>query len=112
MVSAFQALLELEGMVAHVATSAKEGISLLEKQKVDLLITDLSMPDVDGFEFLGQVRALPGLAELPAIAISGLARERDLLRAREAGFFAHLSKPISIDGLFNVISSLNICPAH
>jgi two-component system CheB/CheR fusion protein len=112
MVSAFQALLEMEGMMTHVATSAMEGLSVLKEKKVDLLITDLSMPEVDGFEFLKQVRALPGLAELPAIAVSGLARERDLMRAREAGFRAHLSKPISIDGLFKVISSLNIRQAH
>jgi len=112
MVAAFQALLEMEGMVTHVATSAKEGISVLKEKKVDLLITDLSMPVVDGFEFLSQVRGLPGLAELPAIAVSGLARERDLIRAREAGFLAHLSKPISINGLFKVISSLNLCQAN
>ena len=98
-VLAFQALLGMEGAIVHVATSGTEGLRLLEANEVDLLISDISMPEMDGCEFLQAARRLPGYAELPAIAISGLGRPKDIARARECGFAAHLGKPMSMDRL-------------
>ena len=98
-VMAFQALLGTEGAVVDVATSGSEGLRLLEANDIDLLISDISMPEMDGCEFLKAARSMPRYAGLPAIAISGLARPKDLARARESGFAAHLVKPMSMDRL-------------
>ena len=98
-VLAFQALLGLQGAAVDVATSGKEGLRLLEAKEIDLLISDISMPEMDGCEFLQAARRLPGYASLPAIAISGLSRPKDIARARESGYAAHLGKPMSMDRL-------------
>jgi len=64
---------------------------------VDLVISDLSMPDIDGFEFIQAVRAQPALERLPAIALSGLARDQDVQRARKAGFSDFMTKPVTLE---------------
>jgi hypothetical protein len=62
----------------------------------NLLISDLGMPDVDGFELLDWVRASAKEegGQVPAIALTAFARSEDRLRALEAGFSAHISKPV------------------
>jgi two-component system CheB/CheR fusion protein len=101
-----KALLEMHGAGVEVATSARQGLALLEEGAFDLLISDISMPEMDGYDFLRAVRKMPRYAQLPAIAVSGLAREQDVLRAREAGFAAHIGKPMSVERLAEVIREL------
>jgi CheY-like chemotaxis protein len=64
------------------------------------------MPDTDGYEFLTKVKAIPGMAEIPAIAISGYASEGDRLRAINVGYVELVPKPINIDDLFSLIEQL------
>jgi two-component system CheB/CheR fusion protein len=96
----------MHGAGVEVATSARQGLALLEEGAFDLLISDISMPEMDGYDFLRAVRKMPRYAQLPAIAVSGLAREQDVLRAREAGFAAHIGKPMSVERLAEVIREL------
>lgn len=105
-VMVFQSLLEMEGAHVDVATSAPEALQALEKKEIDIVISDISMPGMDGFQFLEAMRAMPGCVDIPAIALSGLVRERDIARALQAGFSAHLSKPVSIPKLMNTLQSL------
>ncbi|MBB3221529.1 CheR family methyltransferase [Pseudoduganella umbonata] len=102
----FQALLELEGAEVHVATTARRALQLLGEQSVDLVISDLSMPDMDGFEFIEAVRAQPKLQGLPAIALSGLARDQDVQRARNAGFSDFMTKPVTLELLNERVARL------
>jgi two-component system, chemotaxis family, CheB/CheR fusion protein len=102
----FQTLLELEGAVVIVATMARDGLEALRRQAFDLVISDLSMPDMDGFEFIRTLRQMPGLHELPAIAASGLGRDKDVRAALEAGFTDHITKPVSMELLCEKISRL------
>jgi two-component system CheB/CheR fusion protein len=92
--------------VAWAATSGREGLEVLEREDIDLLISDISMPEMDGCEFLQTVRRMPRYANLPAVAVSGLGREKDIAMARGAGFSAYIGKPMSIERLTAVILEL------
>ena len=101
-----QSLLELYGAEVLVATSARQALEILGREQVDLLISDISMPDMDGYGLLSEVRKMPRHATLPAVAVTGLGREQDIAAAREAGFSAHLGKPLSVDRLLAIIPGL------
>ncbi len=68
------------------------------------------MPDIDGYQLLEQLRLLPGLSEVPAIAISGYASEEDRERALAVGYLALVPKPIDVDVLFGLIQDLKSPP--
>lgn len=106
MLQVFKSLLETTGAQVFDATSAAQGLEILAREDVDLLISDISMPEVDGYEFLRRVHALPKYANLPAIAITSMRRDSDIARARVAGFSAHLGKPVSVDRLNAIINDL------
>ncbi len=99
-------LLDLEGAVVSVAISAREVLDILQREQIDLLISDISMPEMDGYELLREVRKMPRYARLPAIAMSGLSREKDIANAREAGFSAHLGKPVQMERVMEIITKL------
>ncbi|MES2626130.1 MAG: CheR family methyltransferase [Pseudomonadota bacterium] len=106
MISAFKTLLEMEGAEVLIACSAKEGIEIVKREKIDLLISDISMPEMNGYEFIKKVRQLPTGAKLPAIALSGLSREQDIAQCFKAGFSAHFNKPLSLERLIGTIVKL------
>jgi two-component system CheB/CheR fusion protein len=95
----FKELLELDGAVVSVATSARQGLQLLGSEGFDLVLSDISMPEMDGYAFMRAVRAQPALRAIPAIAASGLGQEADMRRALEAGFSDYITKPVAIDVL-------------
>jgi CheY-like chemotaxis protein len=78
------------------AANADEALTLVERERPGLLISDIGMPDVDGFELLAKVRALGSGrgGRVPAIALTAFARSEDRLRALESGFRDHVSKPV------------------
>ena len=96
-------LLEFEGALAEAATSGAEALEILCHKKFDLLITDISMPGMDGFEVLQKLRAQPSTAALPAVALTGFGRAEDIVRAKAEGFVTHLTKPIKIDELIETL---------
>ncbi|WP_152603081.1 CheR family methyltransferase [Caballeronia sordidicola] len=97
--SAFAALLELEGALVATAHDGEDALALLERNPVDLLLCDISMPGVDGYDLMGRVRANPRLAQLPAIALTGYSTGADDQRARTSGFDLTLTKPVSLEAL-------------
>lgn len=106
LVIAFQALLELEGAKVLIATAANEGLAALVSNDIDVIISDISMPDMDGYAFLEAAHKMPRYANVPAVALSGLAREADITRARDAGYGAHLTKPVSVEKLISTVRAL------
>jgi len=95
-----------EGAVVSTASSAAEALSRAVTRCPHIIISDIGMPDVDGYQLLEQLRLLPGLSDVPAIAVSGYASEEDRERALAVGYLALVPKPIDIDNLFNLIHNL------
>ena len=98
----------LQGFGAHVllADSARHARERLAQHAVDVLVSDLGMPDEDGFALIESVRADAGHARLPAVALSAYARPEDRTHALAAGFDMHLAKPVEIDELVAAIRGL------
>ena len=80
----------------HSAGSAVEALALLEKEWPDVVLADIGMPGVDGYEFVRRLRAMGPRQgrELPVVALTALARSEDRRRAMLAGFDLHLAKPV------------------
>jgi two-component system CheB/CheR fusion protein len=106
MLHAFKSLLEMSGATVFEATGTRQGLEILGRERIDLLISDISMPEIDGYEFLRRVHAMPAYANLPAIAITGMRRDSDIAQARAAGFSAHLGKPVSVERLSSIVRDL------
>jgi PAS domain S-box-containing protein len=96
------------GATVHIAASAREAFARFRETVPNLLISDLGMPEVDGFELLDWVRHLPKEegGQVPAIALTAFARSEDRLRALEAGFSAHISKPVEPSELIATVASV------
>jgi CheY-like chemotaxis protein len=99
----------LEECQATVLTagSALEGLQLIEAHRPDVLISDIGMPDVNGFEFLRRVRALGKErgGDVPAVALTAFARAQDRLLALRAGYIVHLAKPVEAPELMAVVAA-------
>ena len=99
-------LLEISGATVHAATSGREALRIARKQEFDVVLSDISMPGMDGFEFLSKLRQIPGKEDLPAVALTGFGRPEDVQRARNEGFYAHLTKPFDIQTLAKLLQKL------
>ncbi|GAC1394788.1 MAG: hypothetical protein NVSMB47_04320 [Polyangiales bacterium] len=96
-----------EGATVLVAGSAVEARKTLAGAQVDVLISDVGMPGEDGYALIRSVRAsFPGRDRIPALALTGYAGLDDRARAREAGFDAHLTKPVDLDALLAQVAQL------
>ena len=102
----FSALLRMEGATVDIATSGQQALEMLEKNSYDLLISDLGMPYMDGYELIRKVRKRPDWRNLKAIALSGYGRHVDTVRALQSGFNAHLSKPATVAHICQSIAHL------
>ena len=102
--------LTLKGLGAAItlADSASFALKAIEKEKFDLIISDIGMPDEDGFSLIKKIRNLPAERDrkIPAIALTAYARAEDRIKALQSGFQMHISKPINLNELTAVISSI------
>jgi signal transduction histidine kinase len=100
------AIFRREGASVTTAVSAAEALQSAVTKRPDIIVSDIGMPETDGYQLLEQLRILPGLKDVPAIAISGYASEDDRQRALASGYLALVPKPIEVDVLFNLIQGL------
>jgi signal transduction histidine kinase/ActR/RegA family two-component response regulator len=100
-------ILERSSAEVAVVSSGQEALAAIENVQPDVLVCDLAMPEMDGYELLENVRRLePELGQLPVIAFTAAARSEDLARTRRAGFQAHLAKPVDPSKLVTTILQL------
>lgn len=96
------------GAEVILASSVDQALSLLPSFRPDVLVSDIAMPDRDGYAFIRSVRALSAESggRTPAVALTAHARSEDSRRAFAAGFQKHLSKPVDVDHLVTTVANL------
>ena len=101
-------ILEERGARATCASNAPEALDALASERFDILLSDVGMPDMDGYELIRRVRVLDAsrAGPIPAIAITAYARPEDRQRSLLAGFHMHLSKPVEARELIASIAGL------
>ena len=89
-------LLELQGYQIRTAGDATDALALAAAWRPHIVVLDLGLPEMDGWELARQLRQLEGLSEVRIVALTGYGSERDRERSREAGIDLHLLKPIEV----------------
>jgi two-component system, chemotaxis family, CheB/CheR fusion protein len=99
-------LFEIDGATVATASSGDEALKIISESEFDVMLSDISMPGMDGFELLQRLRKLPGGADLPVLALTGFGRAEDVERAEAEGFFSHVTKPIDLPKLVEILRTL------
>ncbi len=103
---AVQAYLEDSDFAVEVASNARDGWELLQQTNPDLVISDIMMPQVDGYQFLKQVREDPRYRALPVVFLTAKGMTSDRIQGYQAGCDAYLSKPFDPDELVAIVTNL------
>jgi DNA-binding NarL/FixJ family response regulator len=103
---AVQAYLEDSDFAVEVASNARDGWELLQQYNPDLVISDIMMPQVDGYQFLKQVREDPRYKALPVVFLTAKGMTSDRIQGYQAGCDAYLSKPFDPDELVAIVTNL------
>jgi PAS domain S-box-containing protein len=98
------AILRLLGNEVECAYSGSAALDIAAHFRPAVVLLDLAMPDIDGFETLRRLRRIPGMEKVFAIAMTGYGTQDDKKRTVEAGFGAHLTKPVELDALVNLLN--------
>jgi len=96
-------LLERRGYAVQIANGVQAALDLAAKNHLDLLISDLGLPDGTGFELMEKIRQR---SDLKGIALSGFGTEEDVARSRKAGFTEHLIKPVNVENLDAILKRI------
>jgi signal transduction histidine kinase/CheY-like chemotaxis protein len=98
-------VLTMEGHRVSVATDGRTGIAKARDLRPDIILCDIGLPDVDGYDVVRTLRADGRLAATRFVALSGYAQPEDRARASEAGFDLHLAKPAPVEALLALVAS-------
>ncbi len=104
--SVLKMLLELQGYQVITAMNGRAGFLEIEKEKVDIILTDVMMPDVDGFEFCRQIKADDRYRNIPVVMLTAMLSKEDRIRGIEAGAEDFITKPINQNEVFARIRML------
>jgi CheY-like chemotaxis protein len=99
-------LLRLEGHVVEEATDGPSAVEAILRTRPDVALIDIGLPGLDGYEVARRVRARPEGQDVLLVTLTGYGLEADRQRAREAGFDAHLVKPLDPEKLDEVLSKI------
>jgi PAS domain S-box-containing protein len=101
-------VLKRYGAIVTTVTSAKQALRALVDSESDIMLSDIGMPDVDGCMLMRQIRTskVERIRQIPAIALTAYASDRDRQQARAAGFQTHLAKPVELASLIAAIANL------
>jgi len=99
-------VLSTRGFRCLPASNGKEALAILDHEQVDLILTDLSMPVLDGYRTTQLIRARPGLANVPIVAVTAFALNDEGEAARQIGCTEYLTKPFKPRQLLEVVDRL------
>jgi PAS domain S-box-containing protein len=105
-IAMLEELLKVSGAIVMTATNGADALRIASENEFDVILSDISMPEMDGFEFLQRLRQIEGRQHVPVVAITGFGRNADMERARVAGFYSHLTKPLNLQALAEVLQQL------
>jgi CheY-like chemotaxis protein len=103
-------LLELEGHRVAAVETGERAVQLALEQKFTVALIDIGLPDLDGYQVAGRIRASAAGNSLLLIALTGYGQPEDVRRALAAGFNAHLVKPVDPDALTKTLADLSPNP--
>ncbi len=109
-VDMLRTLLEMDGAMVSTAGGGPEALEILEKESFDVILSDISMPGMDGFELLNRLRKLPSGRDVPVLALTGFGRAEDVERAKSEGFFSHITKPVDVSAIVAMLQKLPTRP--
>jgi CheY-like chemotaxis protein len=98
-----QTLLESLGATVAAAGNGRDALAQFERFEPDVVLLDIGMPGMDGYEVARRIRALPVGGATPLIAVTGWGQQEDVRRCFEAGFDHHLVKPLDVNRLWEII---------
>ena len=102
-------ILERLGQNVSAAYDAATALELARRERPEIVISDIGMPKINGYEFARRLRSEPGFEEVVLVALTGYGQRQDVEQAISAGFNNHVLKPITLEG---IKSLLNLVPAH
>lgn len=102
---ALSAVLKAKGFAVMTAQSASEGLEILYKERgINVVLMDLMMPQIDGYEAIAQIRSSSLLAKIPVIAVTAQAMVGDKEKSLQAGADDYISKPVDVDVLLELLN--------
>lgn len=90
-------VLQAEGHTMLEADSGREGIALARRERPDLVLVDINMPDMDGYEVASRLRQMPELRDMPIVAVTAKVLRGDRERSIAAGCDGYIQKPLDVD---------------
>ncbi|SDT55104.1 CheR family methyltransferase [Pseudomonas prosekii] len=100
-------LLEMEDAEVIAFCEPQQALAAAQTGQFDVVVSDVGMPGMSGYELMRALRALPHIRATPAIALTGYGAESDVEKSRKSGFDRHLGKPVSYDALIDTIEELH-----
>jgi CheY-like chemotaxis protein len=98
-------LLRMAGCQVEVAYDGSETLELASSFKPDVVLLDIGLPGMDGYEVARKLREMPEMKEIVLVAVTGYGRDDDRIRTRDAGFQFHLTKPINHQSLRSLLAN-------
>ena len=99
-------VLEREGYAVRTATTGREGLAALREERPDLVVLDLMLPDVDGYELCQQARQDPALATTPILMLTARAQEAERRKGLDVGATEYVTKPFRVADLLGRVARL------
>jgi CheY-like chemotaxis protein len=100
-------LMEITGNQTYLAHDGVEAVAAVEKYRPEVVLLDIGLPELNGYEVCRRVREKPWGKDIVVIALTGWGQEDDRRRSEEAGFNGHLVKPVDYDKLLDLLASFN-----
>jgi len=101
-------LFEMDGALVTTARGGTEALEIAVEKHFDVVLSDISMPGMDGFEFVRRLRQTAKQRDVPVIALTGFGRAEDVDRAKAEGFLSHVTKPIEVNSLIDIMRKLPV----